>query len=158
VLAELDKACRKGKTLQQFVDNCTLAGDRDDDDIEKKQGVTLITLHAAKGLEFPVVYLVGLEQGILPHKRSIDTGTTDEERRLLYVGITRAQQRLTLTYCSTRVKWGETMACTPSRFLEELDDTFLEQTSYDETMGAPVDGEELASMFRSLRETLADDE
>jgi len=158
VLSELEKMCRKGKSIQKFVDNCMLAGDRDDDDLEKKKGVTLITLHASKGLEFPVVYLVGLEEGVLPHKRSIDTGTCDEERRLLYVGITRAQERLTLTYCSTRVKWGKIESCLPSSFLKELDDTHLEETSYDDIMGAEVDEEELRGMFSSMRESLDEDD
>jgi len=158
VFAELEKSCRMGKSIQDFVDNCMLAGDRDDDDIESKNGATLITLHASKGLEFPVVYLVGLEEGVLPHKRSIDTGTCDEERRLLYVGITRAQQRLTLTYCATRVKWGETVGCQPSSFLMELDDTHLEHTSYDDIMGAEATEEELLSMFSSVRGQVADEE
>jgi len=87
----------KGRKLQAFLDDSALASDREDEDIEKKQGVTLITLHASKGLEFPIVFLVGLEEGVLPHSRSVSEGTKDEERRLLYVGITRAQDQLTLT-------------------------------------------------------------
>jgi DNA helicase II / ATP-dependent DNA helicase PcrA len=88
----------------------------------KKQGATLITLHASKGLEFPIVFLVGLEEGFLPHSRSIAEGTKDEERRLLYVGITRAQDQLTMTYCSKRIKWGQETGCQPSSFIGELDD------------------------------------
>ena len=133
----------KGKKLQSFLDDSALASDREDDDLEKKQGATLITLHASKGLEFPIVFLVGLEEGFLPHTRSIAEGTKDEERRLLYVGITRAQESLTLTYCSTRVKW-ENGSCQPSSFLGELDDEHLIHTTYDDIMGAEADDEELA--------------
>ncbi len=81
-----------------------------------------MTLHSAKGLEFPRVYMVGMEEGILPHKRSVD-GTEDniaEERRLCYVGVTRAQNNLTLTRAASRVKWGKRRQTVPSRFLKEM--------------------------------------
>ena len=79
-----------------------------------------MTLHAAKGLEFPHVYLVGVEEGILPHQNSIDGETVEEERRLFYVGITRARETLSITYCAKRKSFGEFQSCDPSRFLEEL--------------------------------------
>jgi ATP-dependent DNA helicase Rep len=83
-------------------------------------GVRLSTLHAAKGLEFPHVFLVGLEEGVLPHREAIDAGNVDEERRLMYVGLTRAQETLHLSYCATRKRAGEKVDCAPSRFLAEL--------------------------------------
>jgi len=82
--------------------------------------VRLSTLHAAKGLEFPHVFLVGLEEGILPHREAIAAGTIDEERRLMYVGVTRAERSLHLSYCSRRKRGGEWSASEPSRFLGEL--------------------------------------
>jgi ATP-dependent DNA helicase Rep len=88
--------------------------DRDGD------SVRLSTLHAAKGLEFAHVYLVGLEEGLLPHRESIANGDVDEERRLLYVGITRAQRSVHLSYCRKRKRAGQSVECQPSRFLAEL--------------------------------------
>ncbi len=140
----------KGKQLQSFIDDSALASDRQDDDIEKKQGATLITLHASKGLEFPIVYLVGLEEGFLPHTRSIAEGTKDEERRLLYVGITRAQESLTMTYCTVRMKWGQKTGCQPSSFICELDDKHVAHTSYDEIQNTEMSDDDLDSFFTSM--------
>ena len=81
-----------------------------------------MTLHNAKGLEFPVVFMIGMEEGIFPHSRSIDAGDLEEERRLCYVGITRAQQRLYLTYARERTLFGQRGYNVPSRFLDEVPD------------------------------------
>lgn len=88
--------------------------------------VSLMTLHAAKGLEFPHVFLIGMEENLLPHQNSIETGNIEEERRLAYVGITRAQQTLTFSYCTHRKRYGELAECEPSRFLSELPEEDLE--------------------------------
>ena len=154
VLTELSKALQRGKSLRKFLDDSALASDREDDDLEKKSGATLITLHASKGLEFPSVFLVGLEEGVLPHQRSVVEGTKDEERRLLYVGITRAQQRLAMTYCTVRMKWGQEVSCQPSSFILELDDEHLIHTTYDDIMGAEADEEELGNFFGGLKNFL----
>jgi len=82
--------------------------------------VSLMTLHASKGLEFPHVFLIGMEEELLPHKQNLESPGLEEERRLAYVGITRAQRSLTMTYATKRRKYGEDMRCEPSRFLEEL--------------------------------------
>jgi ATP-dependent exoDNAse (exonuclease V) beta subunit len=87
----------------------------------QQDAVTLMTLHSAKGLEFPHVFLVGMEEGILPHQRSVLEGRgVDEERRLCYVGVTRAQESLTLTFTRARMKWGKPRPSIPSRFLMEM--------------------------------------
>jgi DNA helicase-2/ATP-dependent DNA helicase PcrA len=151
VIDSLRAHALKGKKLQSFLDDSALASDREDEDLEKKQGATLITLHASKGLEFPIVFLIGLEEGFLPHTRSIAEGTKDEERRLLYVGITRAQDNLTMTYCSKRVKWGQETGCQPSSFIGELDDEHLEHTSYDDILGAEPSSDELDNFFGNLK-------
>jgi len=88
--------------------------------------VSLMTLHAAKGLEFPHVFLIGMEENLLPHQNSIETDNIEEERRLAYVGITRAQRTLTFSYCTHRKRYGEMAECEPSRFLAELPEEDLE--------------------------------
>jgi ATP-dependent DNA helicase Rep len=117
-------------TLTQVVTRFTLRDmmERGESEEEADQ-VQLMTLHASKGLEFPYVYLVGMEEGLLPHQSSIDEDNVDEERRLAYVGITRAQKELTFTLCKERRQYGELVRPEPSRFLLELpqDDLIWEQ-------------------------------
>ncbi len=112
-------------TLLDFLDNAA-TGERDFGDSKDNQmrgdAVVLLTMHSAKGLEFPQVYMVGMEEGLLPHRRSVEEegAAIDEERRLAYVGITRAQERLTLSMALTRMKWGKPRESIPSRFLFEI--------------------------------------
>jgi DNA helicase-2/ATP-dependent DNA helicase PcrA len=116
-------------SLHGFLEELTLSsGDGPGDQAEKtrKDAVALMSLHAAKGLEFPHVFLVGMEEGLLPHGRAVAEGGVEEERRLAYVGITRARQRLFITYAAARRRFGERIECTPSRFLEELPAEVLE--------------------------------
>ena len=116
----------KEPDLTGFLSEIALSGremGNEKDKLAAQNAVWLLTLHAAKGLEFPVVYMVGLEDGILPHSRSVKSGEEDdiaEERRLCYVGITRAQEKLTLSLALTRRKWGQARPTTPSRFLYEI--------------------------------------
>ncbi len=113
-------------SLNDFLNDLAVSGldQKDDKDTQlKRNAVVLMTLHAAKGLEFPNVYLVGLEEGLLPHHRSInadDLAAVEEERRLCYVGLTRAEDRLTLSLALTRRKWGKPRPTDPSRFLFEI--------------------------------------
>jgi superfamily I DNA/RNA helicase len=145
---------RSNEGLRGFLDEVMLDQNRDDekdDDIEKKRGVTLITLHAAKGLEFPHVYLIGLEEGLLPHDRSKAEGTIDEERRLLYVGITRAMRTLTLTWCRDRIKFGSAMPCHPSSFIKELAAEHIEHVNLTQLLNAPVAETTVKSRFAQMR-------
>ncbi len=112
-------------TLAGFLHEAALAEnepDRDKDSQLERDAVALMTLHAAKGLEFTEVYMVGMEEGLLPHHRSVadDGSALDEERRLCYVGVTRAKRRLTLTMALSRNKWGKPRPTVPSRFLFEI--------------------------------------
>ena len=111
----------EGKNLAEIVTALTLFDVMERQETEDAgDTLALMTLHAAKGLEFPHVYLVGMEENILPHRNSIEADTIEEERRLAYVGITRARETLTLSYARTRRRYGQTEACEPSRFLTEL--------------------------------------
>jgi DNA helicase II / ATP-dependent DNA helicase PcrA len=113
-------------TLAGFLEETMLSGreDQKDDDPRQADSVTLMTLHSAKGLEFPIVYMVGMEEGLLPHKRSVIEGLSgaeiEEERRLCYVGVTRAREELLLSLCKERTKWGKPRPQIPSRFLLEM--------------------------------------
>jgi ATP-dependent DNA helicase Rep len=109
-----------GKNLLELTQMVALITMLEGRESEAPDAVTLSTLHAAKGLEFPHVFLVGLEEGILPHREAVEAGNVDEERRLMYVGLTRAQQTLHLSYCRTRKRAGEKVDCVPSRFVAEL--------------------------------------
>src|ERR1019366_1069489 len=115
------------RTIADFIENITLASDVDGWD-EKQDCVCVMTLHAAKGLEFPVVYMMAMEQGILPHERSLMRDEElEEERRLAFVGITRAQEELYLSYARLREFRGQTLYAIPSMFLEELPHDGIEQ-------------------------------
>ena len=115
--------------LRDFIDHAALTSDTDKYD--QNAGVTMMTIHMAKGLEFPIVFLVGLEDGIFPHSRSIgDEKELEEERRLAYVAITRAEKILYLTHAMRRRVYGEEMAAEPSQFLNEMPLELIEDMSY----------------------------
>lgn len=123
----LDSFAKKGgvsiTTLREFMDAMELRDEAEDE--EKSPKVSLMTLHACKGLEFPVVYIIGVEEDLLPHKNL--GSDVDEERRLFYVGLTRAQERLTLSHCKSRKKYGALKPVTPSRFLKEIPKQLIHQ-------------------------------
>ena len=114
-------------TLENFLAQLSLVSDIDNADMEDDR-VTLMTLHAAKGLEFPIVFMAGMEEGVFPHSRTLmDVSQLEEERRTCYVGITRAERKLYLTYARTRMLYGHMNANPPSRFLKEIPEEYLEQ-------------------------------
>ena len=117
---------------------------QEEEDTDK---VNLLTLHAAKGLEFPYVYMIGLEEELLPHKNSIASETIEEERRLMYVGITRARQGLTLTLAEQRKNGGQMRQMTPSRFLDELPQDDLEWHGRKKKLAPNVDPKEQAQQY-----------
>jgi superfamily I DNA/RNA helicase len=148
---EFEKKDRKGAYgLREFLDDMMLRQEADDEEDEDRGGVTLITMHAAKGLEYPSVYLIGFEEGVLPHSRSKLEGTIDEERRLLYVGITRAMRSLTITWCDSRIKYGSPSPCTLSSFAKEFPPEHVVETSKMAIDNAPVTKEEQKGRFDAL--------
>ncbi|MGV3533443.1 MAG: ATP-dependent helicase [Chthoniobacteraceae bacterium] len=142
--------------LRGFLDEMMLRQEREEEDEDGKgSGVTLITLHAAKGLEYPHVYLIGLEEGFIPHDRSKMEGTVDEERRLLYVGITRAMKTLAMTWCRNRIKYGSPQPCTASSFIKELDPTLIDQRDVLDILNAPVEETSAKGRFDALKAFLS---
>ena len=138
--------------LDRFLEDLTLDAERENEKEEAGDAVTLITTHSCKGLEFPHVFLVGCEEGLLPHTRAMEEGTLDEERRLFYVALTRAMRTLTLTHCLSRRKYGSRVPCHPSSFLRELPEELVE--SLDAKDAYPVSAEESAGLFTAMRAEL----
>ncbi|MDO7642962.1 MAG: DNA helicase Rep [Reinekea forsetii] len=120
---------------------------------DETDAVQLMTLHASKGLEFPYVFVIGMEEELLPHRNSIESGDIEEERRLMYVGITRAQTTLTLTYAAKRKQFGELHDCTPSRFLDELPQEDVKWIGTDK-IDSPADKASNARTISDLRALL----
>ncbi len=124
------EAAERGEGVAEFLDHAALVSDSDN--LDERAPVSLLTLHNAKGLEFPIVFLAGLEEGLFPHMRSLDSkAAMEEERRLCYVGMTRAEKRLFLTSARYRRRWGggETEASIPSRFLSEVPEALVQDLS-----------------------------
>jgi ATP-dependent DNA helicase Rep len=115
-----------GKTLNEVTQTIALINMLDNKEDEEVDAVRLSTLHASKGLEYPHVFLVGIEEGLLPHRESLEPAKVEEERRLMYVGITRAQKSLTISYCQKRKRGKEWSPCEPSRFIDELNQEDLQ--------------------------------
>jgi superfamily I DNA/RNA helicase len=162
LIATMDSLSRSGpepaaassglESLGSFLEQITLDVEREQEDDAPGDAVTLITIHSCKGLEFPHVYIVGMENGLLPHSRSQAEGTLDEERRLFYVAITRAMQTLTISHCSGRKRYGQLMPCHPSPFLKDLPAELVEHA--DAKASQPVTTESGKNLFASIRESL----
>jgi superfamily I DNA/RNA helicase len=164
LLNSLQRWMDKGKgmdKLAEYLRHMSLDSSNDDKKDEEGDKVVLTTLHGAKGLEFPVCFMIGLEEELLPHARTLNPQATDvmdvdhatdvsEERRLCYVGITRAQRKLYLTRATTRVSRGRIMPRTPSRFLLEIPDELLEIRDLGEEARQKVPQEEVANFFANF--------
>ncbi len=138
--------------LENFLEGITLDSDREEDKEKTGDAVTLITMHSCKGLEFPHVFIVGLEDGLLPHSRSKMEGTLDEERRLFYVAVTRAMQTLAISHCGGRKKYGQMLPCHPSPFLKELPEELVEHS--DSKSKTPVAQESGKNLFAAMRQAI----
>lgn len=146
VAQEFDLKAAQGETaaeptLEGFLSQVSLTTDLDTM-VERENAITLMTLHAAKGLEFPLVFLIGMEEGVFPHNRALDEPhELEEERRLCYVGMTRAKEKLFLTFACQRTLYGETVYNPPSRFLEEIPRHLVRLIGEEEEHGKQSGGE-----------------
>jgi len=144
------------ETLGEIIAHMSLVDMLERNSEEKEQdAVALMTLHAAKGLEFPNVFLVGVEEELLPHANSLDEHSIQEERRLAYVGITRAQKNLTISYAKVRSRYGDAATVEPSRFLDELPPEHLEWE--DKKVVSPEERQETARAYISNLQALLGD-
>jgi DNA helicase-2/ATP-dependent DNA helicase PcrA len=157
-LKELIKALENFENLQGFLEHVSLVMENDSDQGGEK--VSIMTLHGAKGLEFPVVFLPGWEDGLFPSQRSMDESGgkgLEEERRLFYVALTRAEKKAYLTYALSRYRWGKLVASEPSRFIEEIDDQYLDITTpieeprFNPMLSADIFGDVIPDKARKLR-------
>jgi len=120
-------------SLSEFLEDVALATDADNDKGDEDR-VALMTIHMSKGLEFPTVFIVGMEEDLFPSAMSVNTRSElEEERRLFYVALTRAEHQAYLTYTQSRYRWGKLVDCDPSRFLQEIDPQYLEYLTAPET-------------------------
>jgi DNA helicase-2/ATP-dependent DNA helicase PcrA len=127
-------------TLEHYLENVALLTDADSEKPEDADKVTLMTMHAAKGLEFKVVFIVGVEEELLPSRMALNTlEDLEEERRLFYVGLTRAKEKAFLMYSENRYRWGNLTHCSPSRFLSEIDEQYLDLPQENSTFSEDFD-------------------
>ncbi|GKX64540.1 DNA helicase Rep [Pragia fontium] len=150
--SDLDEPMTLTQVVTRFTLRDMMERGESEEDVDQVQ---LMTLHASKGLEFPYVYLVGMEEGLLPHQSSIDEDNVDEERRLAYVGITRAQKELTFTLCRERRQFGELVRPEPSRFLLELPQDDLAWERARKVVSAEERMEKGKGHLANIREQLA---
>lgn len=126
------------KSLSRYLEDVALYSETDKQVSNEK--VSLMTVHMAKGLEFPIVYILGMEENLFPSIMSINSREeVEEERRLFYVAMTRAEKSLTLSYCNQRFKWGNLIECEPSRFLSEIDNKYTNKNSLDQQQPSHID-------------------
>ncbi len=142
-----------GATLQSFLEAFSLTDDRDrtEEKTEADDGVTLLTVHAAKGLEFACVIIIGMEQNMFPHERSINDFAVDEERRLFYVAMTRAQDHLVLTRAVTRTRFNRRAVMQPSQFIAELPEHLVQQET-PEAAFSPASSDQVSTVISKMKE------
>lgn len=147
------------RSLNEFMQDVALLTDQDDEDKNSSDRVALMTIHAAKGLEFPYVFIVGLEENLFPSMQSLNTRSElEEERRLFYVALTRAEKMATLSYAESRYKWGNLLFSEPSRFLEEIEEEYLDQPSKPQAgkpLNRSIQDKKLASKDRKSYKKLS---
>ncbi|MFY0672644.1 MAG: UvrD-helicase domain-containing protein [Bacteroidia bacterium] len=137
----VEKEDQEDKSLPAFMQDVALLTDADNQD-DSEDKVTLMTIHGAKGLEFPFVYVVGLEENLFPSQLSLQSrADLEEERRLFYVALTRAERKATLSYATQRFRWGQLVYSEPSRFIDELDSTLLDYQVPETNFGTTSSGE-----------------
>jgi len=118
---------QKNRSLSEYMQDIALLTDADEKDKDDRPKISLMTIHQAKGLEFPIVHIVGVEENLFPSMMSLHSrADLEEERRLFYVALTRAEKKVTVSYAETRYKWGKLDYCEPSRFIDEIDEKYLE--------------------------------
>jgi DNA helicase-2/ATP-dependent DNA helicase PcrA len=126
----VDNPQNEDKSLSAFLQSVSLLTSADDDKDDKSEKVTLMTIHSAKGLEFKHVFIVGMEEDLFPSQMMLSSmADLEEERRLFYVAITRAEHKLTLSYAETRYRFGRLQSCEPSRFLKEIDPAYIKNAT-----------------------------
>jgi DNA helicase-2/ATP-dependent DNA helicase PcrA len=129
------------RTLDEFMQEVALITDADVKDKDSGDKVSLMTIHAAKGLEFPYVYIVGLEENLFPSIQSLGSrADLEEERRLFYVALTRAEKKLCISYAESRYRWGNLTLCEPSRFIDEIDHNYIAQPQRANIQKIPTGG------------------
>ncbi len=144
-------------TLQAFLETLALTDLLRDKEERNGNGVTLISFHSAKGLEFPVVFIVGVEDDILPHKKSIyEAFGLEEERRLMYVGITRAMKELYICYAGHRTRYGKSTPCNPSRFLDELPEETIRRIEGEDKSDCIDEQAAAKAFFSNIKNMLGD--
>ncbi len=148
-IAQYENDQEEPPKLIDFLENFSLADDNDkvDEDENSENAVTMLTIHAAKGLEFPYVFVVGMEQGLFPHSRSLEERDTDEERRLFYVAVTRAKKSLILTHSKTRFKFGRQEYQEQSYFTHELPEELLETNVKEAPVNDDIVGDAFAAFY-----------
>jgi DNA helicase-2/ATP-dependent DNA helicase PcrA len=148
---------KEDKSLTAFLQEVSLVGGQDEDKDKDPEKVTLMTIHMAKGLEFKYVYIVGMEEDLFPSQMMLSSrADLEEERRLFYVAITRAEKRLFLSYALTRYRFGRLKNCEPSRFLDDIDQSFIKvSTKFNGLESTPPPSQYAKTLVSGIKKTIS---